>query len=280
MTEAAASSRTAMIEMIKVTKRYPPNVTALDDISVSIASGEMFFLIGRSGAGKTTLLKLLCNMERPSNGLIEVAGMNIHQVTGNKLAKLRQKVGVAYQDFRLLTDRTVAENIAISMEVSYKKPQIIRNRVRSLLAQLQLEDKHDMLTGDLSRGEQQRVALARAVANSPTLILVDEPTGNLDANSTAQVMELLTRSHNSGATIVIATHDESIYRHTSHRIMEIKNGRIGSMTRGNSPEATGGSGDGQGRPNAAGARDAGQGWPSVASAKDGAEATGGSGDGI
>jgi cell division transport system ATP-binding protein len=233
MTEATASPRTAMIEMIKVTKSYPPNVTALADISVSIASGEMFFLIGRSGAGKTTLLKLLCNMEKPSNGLIEVAGMNIHQVTGNKLAKLRQRVGVAYQDFRLLTDRTVAENIAISMEVSYKKPQIICSRVRSLLAQLQLEDKHDILTGDLSRGEQQRVALARAVANSPTLILVDEPTGNLDASSTGQVMELLTRCSNSGATIVIATHDETLYQHTTHRVMKLHNGKLDSLTRGN-----------------------------------------------
>jgi cell division transport system ATP-binding protein len=251
MTDAAASSRTAMIEMIKVSKKFPPNVMALDDISVSIASGEMFFLIGRSGAGKTTLLKLLCNMERPSNGLIEVAGMNIHQVTGNKLAKLRQKVGVAYQDFRLLTDRTVAENIAISMEVSYKKPQIIRNRVRSLLAQLQLEDKHDILTGDLSRGEQQRVALARAVANSPALILVDEPTGNLDATSTEQVMELLIRCSNSGATIVIATHDEALYRHSTHRIMKLHNGKLASLTRGDGQERlksmeamTGGSGDG------------------------------------
>ncbi len=257
MTEAMTSTRTAMIEVIKVTKNYPPNVTALTDISVSIASGEIFFLIGRSGAGKTTLLKLLCNMERPSNGLIEVAGMNIHQVTGNKLAKLRQKVGVAYQDFRLLTDRTVAENIAISMEVSYKKPQLIRNRVRSLLAQLQLEDKHDMLTGDLSRGEQQRVALARAVANSPALILVDEPTGNLDATSTAQVMELLTRSSNAGATIIIATHDEALYRHSTHRVMKLHNGRIESLTRGD-----------------------GQGWPSVAGTRDGAGATGGSGDEI
>jgi cell division transport system ATP-binding protein len=271
MTETTASSRTAMIEMIKVTKNYPPNVTALADISVSIASGEMFFLIGRSGAGKTTLLKLLCNMERPSNGLIEIAGMNIHQVTGNKLAKLRQRVGMAYQDFRLLTDRTVAENIAISMEVSYKKPHIIHQRVRSLLAQLQLEDKHNILTGDLSRGEQQRVALARAVANSPTLILVDEPTGNLDATSTAQVMELLSRCNNSGATVVIVTHDETIYRDTSHRIMKLHNGKIESLSRANSAgqpsvsgvmartETTGRSGDGQGRPNSAEARDGGSG---------------------
>lgn len=228
----APRNRTAMIEMIKVSKEFPPGLVALSDISVSINSGEMFFIIGRSGAGKTTLLKLLCNMERPTKGLIEVAGMNIHQVTGNKLAKLRQRVGMAYQDFRLLTDRTVAENIAISMEVSYKKPQIIRDRVRSLLAQLQLEDKHDALTGDLSRGEQQRVALARAVANSPALILVDEPTGNLDAASTAQVMDLLGRCNNSGATVVIVTHDEAIYRDRQCRIMQLESGRMELLQQG------------------------------------------------
>ncbi len=232
--ERVTAHHTAMIEIIKVAKSYPPNVTALADISLTIASGEMFFLIGKSGAGKTTLLKLLCNMEKPSNGLIEIAGMNIHQVTGNKLAKLRQKVGMAYQDFRLLTNRTVAENIAISMEVSYKKPQIIQDRVRNLLAQLQLEDKHDILTGDLSRGEQQRVALARAVANSPTLILVDEPTGNLDAASTEQVMDLLARCNHSGATVIVVTHDEAIYRHTRHRVMKLDNGRIAGLTQGSS----------------------------------------------
>lgn len=236
--ENAAASRTAMIEIIKVTKNYPPNVTALADISVTIASGEMFFVIGRSGAGKTTLLKLLCNMEKPSNGLIEIAGMNIHQVTGNKLAKLRQRVGMAYQDFRLLTNRTVAENIAISMEVSYKKPQIICDRVKNLLAQLQLADKHDILTGDLSRGEQQRVALARAVANSPSLILVDEPTGNLDAVSTGQVMDLLTRCNHSGATVVIVTHDEAVYRHTNHRIMKLHDGKIAALSHGDDHEAS------------------------------------------
>jgi len=139
---------------------------------------------------------------------------------------------MAYQDFRLLTNRTVAENIAISMEVSYKKPQIIQERVKSLLAQLQLTDKHDILTGDLSRGEQQRVALARAVANSPTLILVDEPTGNLDAASTEQVMELLARCNHSGATVVIVTHDEAIYRHTNHRIMKLHDGKIESLSQG------------------------------------------------
>ena len=220
------SSNGTMIEMIKVTKVYPPDIRALSDVSLSIPKGEMFFLIGMSGAGKTTLLKLLCNMETPSNGLIEVGGVDIQRTRGKKLAKLRQKIGVAYQDFKLLTDRTVAENVAISMEVSYKKPQMIKKRVRDLLDQLALQDKHDAITGELSRGEQQRVALARAVANSPTLILVDEPTGNLDATTTEKVMTLLTKCNNSGATVVIATHDHSIYKHTRHRIMELRSGKL------------------------------------------------------
>jgi cell division transport system ATP-binding protein len=232
MTETNSPTKPIMIELIKVSKNYPPDVKALADISLTVTTGEMFFLIGMSGAGKTTLLKLICNMETPSNGLIEVAGQNIHQLKGKKLARLRQKIGVAYQDFKLLSDRTVAENVAISMEVSYKKPPVIVKRVKDLLAQLQLSDKHDTITGELSRGEQQRVALARAVANSPTLILVDEPTGNLDATTTEKVMNLLKKYNNSGATIIIATHDESIYRQTSHRIVELQKGRIHSITEG------------------------------------------------
>lgn len=224
MTDISANG--SMIEMIKVGKVYPPDVTALSDVSLSIMKGEMFFLIGMSGAGKTTLLKLLCNMETPSNGLIEVGGLDIQRTKGKKLAKLRQRIGVAYQDFKLLTDRTVAENVAISMEVSYKRPHHIKKRVKDLLEQLALQDKHNAITGELSRGEQQRVALARAVANSPTLILVDEPTGNLDATTTERVMALLTKCNNSGATVIIATHDHSIYRNSQHRIMELRSGNL------------------------------------------------------
>lgn len=226
------SSPDAMIEMIKVSKEYSPDVVALDNISLSIARGEMFFLIGRSGAGKTTLLKLLCSMETPSKGLIEIDGVSTEKLRGNKLSKLRQKIGVAYQDFKLLLDRTVAENIAISMEVSYKKPLFIQKRVRSLLDRLDLADKHNTIAGDLSRGEQQRVALARSIANSPTMILVDEPTGNLDMATTTKVMGLLDSCHKSGATIVIATHDESLYNNSPHRVMELAQGRAISMLGG------------------------------------------------
>ncbi len=226
------TKKETIIEMIKVSKIYPPDVVALSEVSVSINTGEMFFIIGRSGAGKTTMLKLLCSMETPSKGLIEIGGQPIHHLKGFKLARLRQKIGVAYQDFKLLTDRTTSENIAISMEVSYKKPQMIRSRVRSLLDQLDLADKHDTITGELSRGEQQRVALARAIANSPTMILVDEPTGNLDAATTERVMQLLTNCNKAGATIVIATHDQTLYSHTSHRVMELRKGQLHTMVGG------------------------------------------------
>lgn len=232
MKKIPTGAQETMIEMIKVSKTYPPDVTALRNISLSISSGEMFFMIGMSGAGKTTLLKLLCSMESVTNGLIEIGGIPTNQLKGYQLARLRQKIGVAYQDFKLLTDRTTAENIAISMEVSYKKPQLIKKRVRDLLDQLGLSDKHDTITGELSRGEQQRVTLARAIANSPTMILVDEPTGNLDAATTERVMKLLNKCNKEGATVVIATHDDSIYRHTSCRIMELQKGEIHSFHRG------------------------------------------------
>ncbi len=229
MTENIPSANDTMVELIKVSKSYPPDITALADISLSIRTGEMFFMIGKSGAGKTTLLKLISNMEPPNSGLIEVAGHDLRRLRGSKLAKLRQRIGVAYQDFKLLLDRTAAENIAISMEVSYKQPSQIQKRVKNLLEQLQLSDKHDTITGELSRGEQQRITLARAVANSPTLLLVDEPTGNLDAETTGRVMQLLVKANNSGATVIIATHDESIFKNTRHRIMELQRGRMVSM---------------------------------------------------
>lgn len=223
-----------MVELIKISKRYPPDVVALNGISLTIPRGEMFFVIGMSGAGKTTLLKLMATMEAPSNGLVEIAGSAIHHLRGARLARLRQRIGVAYQDFKLLLNRTAAENIAISMEVSYKKAQYITKRVRTLLDQLDLADKHDMIVGELSRGEQQRVTLARAVANSPALILVDEPTGNLDSITTERVMQLLNSSHKAGATIVVATHDESIYRDSGRRVMELSRGSLIGISGGRS----------------------------------------------
>jgi cell division transport system ATP-binding protein len=225
-------SNNTMVELIKVSKTYHPHIQALSNVSISIRSGEMVFITGRSGAGKTTFLKLLCKMELPTRGLVEIDGQDIRKMRGKRLSYLRQQIGVAYQDFKLLTDRTVAENISIAMEVSYRKPQIIKKRVKALLEELDLSDKHNSMTGDLSRGEQQRVALARAVANSPKLILIDEPTGNLDATTTGRVMEMLTALNNSGATVLIATHDHTIYRDVEHRLLELRGGQMHQLRDG------------------------------------------------
>jgi cell division transport system ATP-binding protein len=221
-----------MVELIKVSKHYHPNIQALSEVSISIRTGEMVFITGRSGAGKTTFLKLLCKMERPTKGLVEVDGTDITRLRGKHLAKLRQEIGVAYQDFKLLTDRTVAENIAISMEVSYRTPNEIRQRIKVLLEELDLTDKHNSMTGDLSRGEQQRVTLARAVANSPKLILVDEPTGNLDSATTGRVMNMLSDLNNAGATVLIATHDHTIYRDVDNRLLELRGGQMHQLRDG------------------------------------------------
>ena len=216
----------SIVEIVRATKIYTPDVVALEDISLSISYGEMVFLTGMSGAGKTTLLKLICGIEHPDKGLVEVTGKDLNRIKGAEVPKLRQKIGMAYQDFKLLPDRTVAQNIAMSMEVAYHNIRAIKSRVIELLQKLRLEHKHDALAGKLSRGEQQRVAIARAVANSPTLILADEPTGNLDSKTTKLVMELFEQCNISGTTIIIATHDEGIYNKSENRVLELHSGSL------------------------------------------------------
>lgn len=216
----------SIVEIVRATKIYTPDIVALEDISLSIAYGEMVFLTGMSGAGKTTLLKLICGMEQPDKGLVEVNGKDLNRIKPREIPGLRQKIGMAYQDFKLLPDRTVAQNIAMAMEVSYHNFRIIRKRVNELLQKLRLEHKHDAMAGNLSRGEQQRVAIARAVANSPTLILADEPTGNLDSKTTKLVMELFEQCNLTGTTIIIATHDETIFRRSENRVLELDSGRM------------------------------------------------------
>jgi len=215
-----------IVEIVRATKIYAPDVVALEDISLSVPYGEMLFLTGMSGAGKTTLLKLICGIEHPDKGLVEVAGRDLYRIRPRELPRLRQQIGMAYQDFKLLGDRTVAQNIAMAMEVAYRNIKTIKKRVIELLQKLRLEHKHDALAGKLSRGEQQRVAIARAVANSPQLILADEPTGNLDSKTTGLVMELFAECNSAGTTVIIATHDEDIYNRTDHRVIELHGGRI------------------------------------------------------
>ncbi|HEB50510.1 MAG TPA: cell division ATP-binding protein FtsE [Desulfobulbus sp.] len=226
-----------MVDLIKVSKTYPPSVHALVDVSLSVRRGEMLFLTGMSGAGKTTLLRLLCRSETPDKGLVEVAGMDLDRISGSALQRLRRRIGMAYQDFKLLPRHTVAGNIALAMEVAYRKPTFIRKRTRELLEKLRLADKHDTPAGELSRGEQQRISIARALANMPDLVLADEPTGNLDRETTTLVMELFREHEERGATIIIATHDRELFSHGTDRVVELRAGRL--LAPGEEPEKEG-----------------------------------------
>lgn len=221
-----SEERLPIIDLVKVSKVYPPDTVALRDVSLTIHRGEVLFLAGMSGAGKSTLLKLLCGLEKPSRGAIEVAGHDLARISKRDLQRLRQKVSMAYQDLRLLPHLTAAENIAMAMEVTYKNPTAISKRVDELLDMLLLADKKNTPAGRLSRGEQQRVAIARAAANAPPIILADEPTGNLDATISSRVMQLFSQLNAAGTTVVIATHDETIFRNTGHRLLEISRGRL------------------------------------------------------
>ena len=225
MSSSSNNSR-YMVDLVKVSKTYVPDIEALKDISLSVNRGEIVFLIGKSGAGKSTLLRLLSRMDKQTKGVVEVDGNDLSKINAGKLQALRRNVGFAFQDFKLLPDRTVAQNISIAMEVSYTRSSVIRMRTKKLLSRLGLSDKMNTLASELSRGEQQRVSIARAVSNNPELILADEPTGNLDSETTEMVMDLLRLYNERGATLIIATHDASIYRDTNHRIIEIREGQI------------------------------------------------------
>ena len=225
-----------MIELTKVTKSYNKEHVALDDISLTIHKGELVFLSGMSGAGKTTLLKLICGLEKPNRGIIEVGGVDIGNLNSSQMQRMRQRIGVAYQDFRLLPHLSVFENVAMSMEVAYKDRALIQRRVNDLLNMLLLHDESATPVNKLSRGEQQRVAIARAAANAPPILLADEPTGNLDRTVSLQVMALFEQLNDAGSTILIATHDQDIYRDRPHRLLELKKGKIFTLKPG--PQAS------------------------------------------
>ena len=214
-----------IIEFTKVSKIYPPDVIALRDITFSVRSGEMLYLTGMSGSGKTTLLKLICAIERPTRGVVEVAGHDLAAVKPAEMQAIRQHIGMAYQDFRLLPRKTVAQNIAMPMEVTYLPGKTIRDRINYLLDALNLTAKRDIFTDKLSRGEQQRVAIARACANYPPIILADEPTGNLDPENTRLVVNLFKQLHKAGTTLLIATHDLSIIE-PGDQVLDIHHGRL------------------------------------------------------
>lgn len=216
-----------MIRFNHVTKLYRnSNHPALDNVSLEIAAGDFVFLVGSSGSGKSSLLRLLLKEEIATSGEVFVDEVNVGKIANRKVPAFRRKMGIVFQDFRLLPSRTVYENIAYGMEVIGKSKSEIAQRVPEVIELVGLEGKELRLPSELSGGEQQRVALARALVNHPTLLLADEPTGNLDPATSVGIMKLLDRINRSGTTIVMATHDVAIVDQMRKRIVELNGGKI------------------------------------------------------
>jgi cell division transport system ATP-binding protein len=215
-----------MIKTERVTKVYKDSVVALDDVSVDISKGEFVFIVGPSGSGKSTFIRLLLKEEEPSRGNIFVAGKNIAKLTPWKVPYLRRNVGTVFQDFKLLSDRTVFENVAFALEVIGKPRHVIEKRVPEILNLVGLGGKLSNYPDELSGGEQQRVSVARAFVNRPLILLADEPTGNLDPTTSVEIMKLLDRINRTGTTVIMATHDNAIVDAMRRRVIELDGGKV------------------------------------------------------
>ena len=215
-----------MIRFFNVTKEYARSGVALKDVSFRVAKGEFVFLTGPSGSGKSTLLKLIYLAELPTEGEVQVSGLNSRELRKGDIAKLRRKLGIVFQDFRLLEDRTAEANIAFALEVTGARRATIQPKVARLLAQVGLGSKGTSYPRELSGGEQQRVAIARALANDPFVLIADEPTGNLDERATRGVYQLLRDINGSGTAVVMATHNLELIRRAEYRTIELDRGRV------------------------------------------------------
>lgn len=213
-----------LIKLHNITKTYPNNVTALKNISLSIEKGEFVFIIGSSGSGKSTLLKLLLKEIEPSHGEIIINEKNITNLRKKEIPFLRRKLGVVFQDFRLLPNKTVYENVAFAMQIVEATPKEIRRNVPTVLSMVGLAKKARCYPNQLSGGEQQRTALARAIVNNPPILICDEPTGNLDPVTSWEIMKLLKDINDRGTTVIIATHEKDIVDRMKKRVIEIKEG--------------------------------------------------------
>ena len=215
-----------MISFYNVSKTYSNNVRALDDISLNIADGEFVFIVGPSGAGKSTITKLIIHEEEPDSGRIFVGDFEVTNLRPKEIPLLRRSMGMVFQDFRLLNDRTVYDNIAFAMEVTGTPKKTIRRRIPDVLSMVNLTAKAKSYPTELSGGEQQRVAIARALANNPRLIIADEPTGNLDNDTAWEIMSILDRINKYGTTIIMVTHSQVIVDEMQKRVIAIENGLI------------------------------------------------------
>jgi len=215
-----------MIRTVNVSKVYRGDIPALHDISIDILKSEFVFLVGPSGSGKSTLIRLLLREELPTSGEIYVAGKNINHLASWKVPMLRRNIGCVFQDFKLLPNKTVFENVGFALEVIGRPREFIRQAVPEVLELVGLGDKIDRLPDQLSGGEQQRVSIARAFVNKPQILLADEPTGNLDPSTSVDIMKLLDRINRTGTTVVMATHDHAIVDAMRRRVIELEKGAV------------------------------------------------------
>jgi cell division transport system ATP-binding protein len=215
-----------MIKTVDVIKEYKGGVRALDGVTLEIEKSEFVFIVGPSGSGKSTFLKLLTKEEAPSNGEVFVAGKNLENLPRWRVPYLRRNVGCVFQDFKLLPNKTVFENVAFALEVIGRPRTVVKRQVPQILELVGLGEKLDRFPDELSGGEQQRVSIARAFVNRPLILIADEPTGNLDPATSVGIMRLLDRINRTGTTIVMATHDHAIVDSMRRRVVELENGSI------------------------------------------------------
>ena len=215
-----------MIEFRNVHKVYDNGSVALEDVSIHIEKGEVVLVCGHSGAGKSTFIKLLSHEVTPDSGTVIVNDVDVTRIKSSKVPYLRRKLGIVFQDFRLLPSKTVFENIAFALEVIEEKPKVIREKVLNVLELVGLSDKANDLPQDLSGGEQQRVAIARAIVNKPLVLIADEPTGNLDPQTSRDISDLFKAINNSGTTVVMVTHDMDMVSYLNKRVIALEGGRV------------------------------------------------------
>ncbi len=215
-----------MIRLDDVTKVYKNGAVALRNVSAEIAKGEFVFLVGSSGSGKSTFMRLLLKEELPTEGAVWVAGKNVPELASKKVPYLRRNIGCIFQDFKLLPNKTVYENVAFALDVIGRPKDVIQAQVPQILDLVGLAKKQDAFPSELSGGEQQRVSIARAFINRPLILLADEPTGNLDPNTSIGIMRLLDRINRTGTTVLMATHDQGIVDSMRRRVIELDRGTL------------------------------------------------------
>lgn len=215
-----------MIDLQDVSKSYAAGIPAVNNINLHIDKGEFVFIVGDSGAGKSTIIKMMLKELEPTSGKIVINGKNLGRMKRRKVPMLRRDIGVVFQDFRLLKDRNVYENVAFAQRVVETPAKIIRRRVPAMLSMVGLAEKYRSFPKELSGGEQQRVALARALVNNPPILLADEPTGNLDPKNSWEIMKLLEEINNRGTTVIVVTHNREVVDAMQKRVVTIKNGVI------------------------------------------------------